>query len=1299
MESNHDEDMYLFDSTLGQNSAAFPGQAFDDFLAGGTPRPTGSSFAASINPDDSTALQTTATINTPREMIGQDKAVIPSGADTSCGHSSTDSPHIQGQRASNIAGSVGARQARNWQSAINGLTIPLNEELLGPTAMTGLEDYEVSNRQMASDFDFDTAASTPSAFGNSSLSSTRAPVVTTPFRTSASFNCLPQLKHASPRLPAGQAQYYLGTSRETSPMNTMLSPSIQSPWAKNSPSSGLEETFNSITMNGDSPGNATFSPSLQFRPGGLNFEAPDSGAAPSTLSKDMLSPPSTANSADALPMLTVYPTSLKSRVETQIPIKMTLAPLPAGVTKLRLPTHTVSKPKFLAKPEAERSPEILELYTSLVCTSAMQDIRKRDRAFARARGEEVGPSSKPSPTSSTGSQSSKDDEEKPLNGGEVRICSGCIQRERKRASRKKQKKPDEEEMFQKDEEKRVIVFNTNEIKEWAEPAKDAPAAISVHPGHPPPSLPKGAKQVELPMRIACYCRHQNEKLGFQVIFTIKDHTDKVVAQAMTNSIMITDDHKTHNAPPPMPTPNPSLPSTPQLPGAGVFSTAGMDISGGQLIGPKMFKQSLSTTDLQGLQHNFNPNLPMASSHNPFTMASAASSTTSATLTPRNLSRAPSPTVFSGPSKRRKQSGSGKIPSGLIMTRLETSQPHGGGSSTAPNTGTASSFASSLVSATSERFPTQSRPPAYGTSPPTSSGNNGGFISASSRSFSMENLPRHAMMSTPTSGQPSRPGSAGSNRNSFSTDPKTSQQSTSQLLSNQQRRPAPLIHKLVPAEGSITGGTEVTLLGNGFYHGLEVMFGDTEATTTTFWGEKCLNCITPPSLQAGTVPVVFKHDHPQYSSMQQQSQSRHNLFTYIDDRELEMYRLALKMVGKQMQLPTEDPYAAAQQLLGGQSSSFWPSPQGSYGGAMGQQRQAQLPAQRDNGCADLESNMLLFPDYFDLGGNAWPSRLNARSCTGATLLHLASSLGLIRFVAGLLSRGANPDALDERENIPLHLAAMNGDADIIYRLRLAGADHAIRGIRVSIAVNIALWLRGPQVTRVPQQPITASRIGNRVASAVFLDWDPNSVLDDSRDSDSDIVNLQSSPPSHRSADEPDATGIPAVHYVSGWRDSPAARIQRFHENASWVNPNLNVSVPPSLPDYEAYPVVCRVSSLLAPQPISLEGVADSGPPSPPPPPSYNDLFPNQAGKVEDDDSGVKKASALQAAADAALEYHLDAVELSSRSRGDMERKATGEQWLLNSRFTKMGSNTLIRRFLLFIGVSRVGENSSRANQWP
>lgn len=250
-------------------------------------------------------------------------------------------------------------------------------------------------------------------------------------------------------------------------------------------------------MNGGSPLNPTLSPSLNF--GNSSSERPTNANFPTDLSSTL----NTGN-GNLRANLIVHKTSLKSRVETQIPIKLSIYPLPPEIKKLRLPRHSISKPKFFAKPDTRRSPEILELHTSVVCSSAMQDKVKLDRAFARARGEQCPPISDPA-------EDRPHDYETPLEGGEVKICGGCIQRERKRASRKKQRQPEEDELFQKDEEKRVIVFNTTEMKDWQEP----PPVLDRNSDSSSPPVFPGSMQVELPMRIACYCRHQNEKLGFR----------------------------------------------------------------------------------------------------------------------------------------------------------------------------------------------------------------------------------------------------------------------------------------------------------------------------------------------------------------------------------------------------------------------------------------------------------------------------------------------------------------------------------------------------------------------------------------------------------------------------------------------------------------------------------------------------------------------------------------------------------------------------------------------------------------
>ncbi|KAK0225863.1 hypothetical protein IW262DRAFT_1358260 [Armillaria fumosa] len=53
--------------------------------------------------------------------------------------------------------------------------------------------------------------------------------------------------------------------------------------------------------------------------------------------------------------------------------------------------------------------------------------------------------------------------------------------------------------------------------------------------------------VVLPLRITCYCRHHREKVGFNVHFTMMDHTGRIVGTGSSRPIMITDDHKTSSS--------------------------------------------------------------------------------------------------------------------------------------------------------------------------------------------------------------------------------------------------------------------------------------------------------------------------------------------------------------------------------------------------------------------------------------------------------------------------------------------------------------------------------------------------------------------------------------------------------------------------------------------------------------------------------------------------------------------------------------------------------------------------------
>ncbi|EKG11430.1 membrane-tethered transcription factor (SPT23), putative [Macrophomina phaseolina MS6] len=194
----------------------------------------------------------------------------------------------------------------------------------------------------------------------------------------------------------------------------------------------------------------------------------------------------------------------KSRVETQIKTRLILDPLPPGVTKLHLPYWSVGKAKYLVKKEERvKSPDTLELHTSLVRASAMkyEDYRRQSLSTEAIKINTL---------ALPGEQGRQPTER----GGNVRICQLCKLRERKRASRKVGMQGDEQ-LWREVEDERVIIFNDTEYKEWRLPSAVNDCRALGQQLH----WRSGAMQVELPMRIACYCRHHGEQSGFWYVDT------------------------------------------------------------------------------------------------------------------------------------------------------------------------------------------------------------------------------------------------------------------------------------------------------------------------------------------------------------------------------------------------------------------------------------------------------------------------------------------------------------------------------------------------------------------------------------------------------------------------------------------------------------------------------------------------------------------------------------------------------------------------------------------------------------
>ena len=491
------------------------------------PELVGSPMTGSLQPNQPSTVRPSNLLSADTPTLAfsnsplQPRTALSSASPESSSHdSSSDSSGKRKRKSpdsSSPSANFGSYNSQTWARNAQVDTRPkdfhkLRESPLAVDGQKRLQELDVNiqyiNSEMQNNFDFSSAASSPKAFSSG-----------------ASF----------PNSARGLAQLPRSTLDQSVPPVNISCLSGCAP-ADNMQIQTTTNTMFTFGSRDDTPPSATFASSYQTSPSmahgdyTINPGAVWSGYPmnASMMSPDMGNRQMTAttvnpNEVGRLPQKTnitpqLYVNSIpaKSRVETQISIKLTLDPLPQGISKLHLPTHSISKAKLLAK-EVPKSADTYELSTMLVCTSAMRNPEHKARALRVARGEEVLPKTEASRRLSASDSKNKqedsvdpNDPNLPQNGGEVKICDNCINRERKRAARKKQRKQEEEEIWNSYEKDRVVVFNTTEYQNFHPPTplKDEPNDNMI-------LFSDAAMQIDAPMRIACYCRHMNEKIGFQ----------------------------------------------------------------------------------------------------------------------------------------------------------------------------------------------------------------------------------------------------------------------------------------------------------------------------------------------------------------------------------------------------------------------------------------------------------------------------------------------------------------------------------------------------------------------------------------------------------------------------------------------------------------------------------------------------------------------------------------------------------------------------------------------------------------
>ncbi|KAF9163730.1 SPT3 Dosage dependent suppressor of Ty-induced promoter mutations-like protein [Actinomortierella ambigua] len=252
-------------------------------------------------------------------------------------------------------------------------------------------------------------------------------------------------------------------------------------------------------------------------------------------------------------------------------------------------------------------------------------------------------------------------------------------------------------------------------------------------------------------------------------------------------------------------------------------------------------------------------------------------------------------------------------------------------------------------------------------------------------------------------------------------------------------PAPVVlSHMTPNSGPVRGGTLVTIHGSGFTVGqiMYVCFGDNIVPIMP-QRDHMLECITPAARRAETVPVFVMNDSPL------QAEATPASFTYVDDNEKELMRLALqRMMNLMARLdgPVDTVASRAtefvgmwNEILGGDLDSSASTPQG----------------------YDLQTMVIQSIELLDAStpGKKNNEALSMINATGHSMLHLAVTLQYGELVRELLVRQVQTDLQDKNGLTALDLARVLNHTDMV-ELLTSVVDVPV-GIDVSSSSAMAL----------------------------------------------------------------------------------------------------------------------------------------------------------------------------------------------------------------------------------------------------
>ena len=266
---------------------------------------------------------------------------------------------------------------------------------------------------------------------------------------------------------------------------------------------------------------------------------------------------------------------------------------------------------------------------------------------------------------------------------------------------------------------------------------------------------------------------------------------------------------------------------------------------------------------------------------------------------------------------------------------------------------------------------------------------------------------------------------------------------------------PSVQRAIPAQGPISGGIEITLLGSNFKNNLVVKFGNNVALSTQCWSDSTLVTYLPPAVTAGQVFISVESPETTTNNTnnvldQNIHPSKKAIFTYVDDTDRQLIELALQIVGLKMNGKLEDARNIAKKIVGNDDRSpNGTSPNISPTGGIGSNGSSGSSSYY-NQMAQFSDEALIVKVIKSLNTT---SNLSMCDNLGRTLLHLASLKGYQTLVATLLKNGARVDDKDSFGYTPLHFACINGDSKIIQLLLRCNVDHTVKASNDMVAYDL------------------------------------------------------------------------------------------------------------------------------------------------------------------------------------------------------------------------------------------------------